>query len=99
MITFTRTASVAPGKNLSAISFAREIVAYIKNKVGVEFEVLVPVGGNPNRITWSCRYQDLAAYEKATTTMAADMQYMQLALSGTENFIAGSFCDSIWRVV
>ena len=99
MIVFSRTASITPGKNPSALSFAREIAAYLKSKTGVEFEVSMPVGGNPNRITWSCRYQDLAAYEKVSVTMAADTQYMQLAASGTDNFIAGSFNDSIWRIV
>ena len=99
MIVFTRTVSVAPGKNGSAMAFAHEVTAYLKNNMGMELEVLVPIGGNPNRITWTSRYADLAAYDKTTSAMMADPQYLKLVLSGSENFLAGSVFDSLWSKV
>ena len=99
MIVFTRTVSIAPGKNASAMAFAREIAAYLKSASGMELEVLVPIGGNPNRITWTSRYADLAAYDKASSAMMADPKYLQLVSGASDNFIAGSVLDSLWRKV
>ena len=99
MIVFTRTVSIAPGRNASAMAFAREVTAYLKGASGMELEILVPIGGNPNRITWTSRYADLAAYDNATSAMMTDPKYLQLVLSGSENFLAGSVFDSLWRQV
>ena len=99
MIAFSRTASIAPGKTAAAIGYAHQIAAYIKTTMGTDLEVLMPIGGNPNRITWSARYQNLAEFEERQMKMAADEKYMHLVSSGAPNFIAGSVFDTLWRVV
>ncbi|MFZ4480287.1 MAG: hypothetical protein ACOYNZ_10405 [Rhodoferax sp.] len=99
MIVFTRTVSIAPGKASSAVGYAHQIAAYIKTSVGTELEVLLPIGGNPNRITWSGRYTNLAEFEESQSKMAADERYMHLVASGTDLFMAGSVFDTLWRVV
>jgi hypothetical protein len=73
--------------------------AYLKATHGIELEVLMPVGGNPNRIGWSTRYADLAAMEVATTKMTSDPKYWDIVNAGTANFMAGSIRDSIWRTL
>lgn len=50
MLVFSRGAAIAPGKTGSAITSAHEISAYLKTTCGIELEVLMPIGGNPNRI-------------------------------------------------
>jgi hypothetical protein len=50
MIYFHRSASIAPGKALAAMSFAREIAGYIKGTTGLDVEIGMPIGGNPNKI-------------------------------------------------
>jgi hypothetical protein len=52
MIHYHRTASIAPGKAIASILFAREVASYIKAKSGLEVKIAMPVGGNPNRISW-----------------------------------------------
>jgi hypothetical protein len=99
MISFYRSVGVAPGKNVSALVFAREVVAYIKEKLGIEVHIAVPVGGNPNRIGFSVRYENLAALEATQVKLTSDPKYMELTAKGAENFVAGSFHDEIWRVL
>jgi len=99
MIVFSRGAAIAPGKTASAMAFAHQVSAYLKSTYGIELEVLMPIGGNPNRIGWSTRYADLATMEVANTKMTADPKYWEIVNAGTANFIAGSVRDSIWRTV
>ena len=99
MIAFYRSACIAPGKGGSAMTFARETAAYIKDKHGVDVQVGIPVGGNPNRVGWSVRYESLAALEVSQTKMLADQKYMDMVARGADNFIGGSVHDEIWRIL
>ena len=99
MVVFSRGAAIAPGKTASAIAFAHEISAYLKTSVRIELEVLMPIGGNPNRIGWSTRYKDLATMEATMAKMTADPKYWELVNSGTANFMPGSIRDSMWRTL
>jgi hypothetical protein len=99
MIRFVRTASIAPGKQADSVIFAKQIVDYIGKNLGVKLEVMLPIGGNPNRIAWRTEYVNLAAMEDFIARSAADPKYMELVKSGAANFIAGSIHDSIWRTI
>ena len=99
MIVFTRTASIAPGKAGAAAAFAHQVAAYLKSSLGIDVEVLMPVGGNPYRITWSSRYQSLGELEEKNLKMLADQKYIQLLTVGNDIFIAGSAFDTIWRAI
>jgi len=99
MINFYRSAVIAPGKTPSALAFAKQIADYIKQSTGQELQVGVPVGGNPNRVGWSTRYESLAALETQQTKMLADPKYWEMVNKGADNFIAGSIRDEIWRTV
>jgi len=99
MISFVRTAGVAPGKTSSAIAFAHEIATYMKTTYGVELQVLRPIGGNPQRIAWSARYKDLAALEHVNQKILTDKHYWEIVGKASDNFIAGSMRDSIWQTV
>ena len=97
MIAFNRTANIAPGKTASAIGFAHEIAAYMKSAYEVDLEVLLPIGGNPQRIAWSTRYKNLAALETVNEKILADKQYWTMVGKSSDNFLPGSVRDSIWR--
>jgi len=99
MIIFTRTACIAPGQTLSAMVFAREVAGHIKKNTGVQLEVMIPVGGNPNRVAWTSRYENLGAFEQLQSTISADMAYLQMVAGGADNFIAGSVEDTFWKPV
>jgi hypothetical protein len=97
MIVFARSANIAGGKIGSAVAFAHEIASYVKDKHGLELEVLMPIGGNPNRIAWSSRYNSLADLEAMTANLLGDQDYLALVSANADNFIAGSLRDTIWR--
>lgn len=99
MIAFYRHAAIAPGKVGSAVAFAQQIVAYVKDKHGVELSLAMPLAGNPNRIGWAARYEDLAAFEVKMTAINSDPHYRELVAKGGENFIAGTIHDELWRTL
>jgi hypothetical protein len=68
MINFQRSGSIAPGKTAAALSFAREVTAYIKTKTGYEVKVGMPIGGNPNRICWPHSRTRRASYCRTRNT-------------------------------
>lgn len=99
MIRFVRSASIAPGKFAEAIAFAKQVSDYIAKKHGVRLEVMLPVGGNPQRIAWRAEYESLGAMEAAQSKTLADAKYLELVAKGANNFIAGSVNDSIWKTI
>lgn len=99
MIRFVRSASIAPGKLGDAIAFAKQVSEFIKRQYGVPLEVMLPVGGNPNRIAWRAEYESLGAMDAMQTKMLADREYLELVAKGSANFIAGSVNDVIWRTI
>ena len=99
MIRFVRTASIAPGKLGDALAFAKQVSEYIGNHFSVRLEIMMPVGGNPNRVAWRAEYESLGAMEEMQTKMLADPKYAELVGKGASNFIAGSVNDSIWRTM
>ena len=63
MISFTRTASIAPGKTANAMRFGHDVAKFIKDKHDITLELMLPIGGNPARIGWHCRFEALAQWE------------------------------------
>jgi hypothetical protein len=99
VIYFHRSASVAPGKATAAMSFAREVAAYIKGKTGLEGKIGMPIGGNPNQIDWFVHSENLAALDDTQTKLMQDQKYMELISKSADNFLAGSVHDQIWRLL
>src|SRR5580698_8077315 len=52
MITFVRTATIAPGKLVEAMGFAHQVGQHVEKITGLKVVVATPVGGNPFRIAW-----------------------------------------------
>ena len=71
----------------------------MKKAYKLDLEVLLPIGGNPQRIAWSARYKDLAELDAVSSKLLADKPYWAMVGKGTDNFIPGSMRDSIWRVI
>jgi hypothetical protein len=97
MITITRTAAIAPGKLGTALSFAHEVSRFIKEKHGTAIEVLMPVGGNPNRVAWHMRMDSLGAWEVLMGKLLADKSYLEMLSKNSDNFLPGSVLDEFWR--
>jgi hypothetical protein len=99
MVYYARTATVAQGKLASALSFAREIVELIKNKVGTDVKIGMPVGGQAGRIAWFVDFKDLAELDQFQTKLFQDPDYLAMVTKAGDNFLAGSLHDEIWRIM
>jgi ketopantoate hydroxymethyltransferase len=99
MITLHRSASFLPGKLTNAVAFAKEVAAHAKTVTGAEVSVAMPIGGNPMRIGWAARYENLGAYEAAMGKLMADAKYLEMVGKAGEIFMAGSTHDEIWRTI
>jgi hypothetical protein len=99
MTTITRSASIAPGKLADVLAFAHQIAKFIGEKHGTKLELLMPVGGNPNRIAWRADYANLGEWETLSAKLMADPEYMALLGTTSALFIPGSVHDDIWRTI
>lgn len=99
MITGMRTASIAPGKTGDALAFSQQILGHLNEKHGATAELLMPVGGNPSRLGWLSRYENLAQYDAFGTKLLADKVFWELTANNGRTFLAGSLHDQIWRQI
>ena len=99
MIRFVRVASIAPGKTTDALAFARQIAELFEKTTGMKLQIMVPIGGNPQRIAWRTEYESLGVLESVQAKLLMDAKYQDLIAKGAGNFIAGSVFDSIWRTI
>lgn len=99
MIVLHRSASIASGKGAQAMAFAQEVAKYLTSKYKLDIQVMLPIGGNPQRIAWVSRYKDMAAIDALFAKALADTKYQELAAKGSAHFIQGSMVDSFWRTI
>jgi hypothetical protein len=99
MIAFHREASIAPGKIPGALAFAHEICAYLKSAHGIDVSVAMPVGGNPHRVGWFSRYENLGAMEAKQAAYMSDPKFMEMLAKSADLFISGSVRDDIWKLL
>jgi hypothetical protein len=97
MITFVRTATIAPGKLGEAMGFAHQVGQLVEKITGLKVGVATPVGGNPFRIAWVTAQPDLAAVEANNGKLLGDAEYMKLVETGAQLFLPGSVHDEMWR--
>ena len=99
MIAFVRFVSIMPGKTLDALAIAHKIKKHAKEKHGSEINLMMPIGGNPNRIAFVSRADHLADVEAALEKIAADAEWQKLIADNAANVIPGSVHDEIWRIL
>jgi hypothetical protein len=97
MITFVRTASIAPGKVGDAIAFAHKVAKLVEKITGLKIGVSIPVGGNPFRIAWVTTEPDLASVEANMSKLLSNAEYMSFIETSGSYFLPGSVHDEIWR--
>ena len=97
MLTFVRTAAIAPGKLAEAMAFAQQAAKLVEKITGHKPSINVPVGGNPFRIAFVTPYASLAELETARTKLYADPEYVKFIDSSAGAFLPGSAHDEMWR--
>ena len=99
MILFTRSVGIAHGMQAGAIAQAKTVADFINKNYGMELYVGLPIGGNPLRITWAGRYENLAAMEDMFDKLAGDADYGALIAKGLDNYVSGTMEDRILKVI
>lgn len=99
MILFSRTSDAAPGQLAAGIGFAKKVSSYLESEYGTKLEVSVPVGGNPFRIHWTSTFETLEQFETLNTKLMQDAKYVDMMVSGSPCFIAGSTQDTLFKTV
>jgi hypothetical protein len=97
MILSIRQVTVMPGKVGAARAFAAEVTEYVKGAHKLDFEIVRPVGGSPQRVAWVGRYKDLAAYEDAMNKLAGDRRFAELSTKTADLWVPGTMQDEIWQ--
>ena len=99
MITFVRTAAVAPGKLADAMAFNQQVTKLAKDKFGLDVHASTPIGGNPGRMAWTTSYPSLAEFDAMSIKINADADYQKLLAANVATFVPGSVHDELWRSV
>jgi hypothetical protein len=73
-----RSVSIAPGKLGSSLAFAKEVTGFVKERTGVDVTIAMPIGGNPNRIGWAGRYENMELLAKAADLFIAGSAHDEL---------------------
>jgi len=97
MISYTRTATIAPGKIPGAMAFAQQVTKYVNETHRANFQVSVPVGGVPFRLHWRGTFENLAEMEKVMRATMMDEKYVETLTKSGDLFLPGSVNDEIWQ--
>lgn len=100
MITFVRSATIVPGKQLEAITWSKEIAELVGEVIGVEVRVMTPIAsGNYLQVAWVAQYENLAAVEEANSKMLASEAFAAKIQSAAGLFTGENTQDTMWREV
>lgn len=99
MITWIRSAAIAPGKVNDAFAFVRKAAQLIEENYAITITASRPLAGNPTRIFWSAQHEDLAAYERDHRTINTDAAFLKMLGEAGDCFVAGSTHDEILQTI
>jgi len=99
MITWIRSAAIAPGKVAEAFTFVKRAASLIADKHAIRIVVSRPLAGNPTRIFWYAQHDDLQAFERDHQTINSDAEFLQMLGEASHCFIAGSTHDEILQAL
>jgi hypothetical protein len=99
MITWIRSAAIAPGKAADAFTFVRKATKLIEDDHNIKITVSRPIAGNPTRIFWYSQHDDLQAYEREHQKINTDSEFLQMLGEASHCFIAGSTHDEILQTI
>jgi hypothetical protein len=97
VIIWIRSAAIAPGKAVDAITFVKKATKLVQDKHGITITVSRPISGNPTRIFWSSQHEDLQGYDVAHQKINSDAEFLHMLAEASPCFIAGSTHDEILR--
>jgi hypothetical protein len=93
MITIARRAQAANGKFPEAIAFAQKVTDYLSKNHNANITVHRQIGGNPFRIIWVNRFDDMMAYSAFMEATMSDPKYLEILQNAGDLFTEGSVSD------
>ena len=99
MITWIRSAAIAPGKVPDALAFVKKAAKLIEDKSNVKITVSRPIAGNPTRLFWQSQHDDLHAFERDHQKINTNAEFLQMLGEASHCFIAGSTHDEILQTI
>ena len=98
MVRWMRTARLARGNMMTALSWAVEIAGYAEKSGGFpKIDVFVDSFGEGGTVRWMIDFDDLAALEKAQSQLRTNQEYWEKLEKAQHMFIEGSFYDVVTR--
>ena len=91
MVRWTRSARIAPGKDLQAIQWAKEMAEFLRKKHGSQVSVYMDCFGEVGTIRWFEDFENLAAVEKLMQGVMADQEFRQRESQVATLFQNGAF--------
>jgi hypothetical protein len=98
MIYVIRNGIVINGKMLPALAWSREIAAYSKQVTGVDWHVMVQVGGNMGKINFQSQFESLAAFEAWSAKVNVDPKWAEFFVKAADLF-AEAAREEIFRTI
>lgn len=101
-VRFMRTGKIAGSKFMEAISWGKEVAAYVEKKHGTpKIHTWVESVGEINTIRWTMDCPDFATIEKAQLSLLGDQDYWKMIAKAVSAglFIDGQTHDTIYREV
>lgn len=95
MITVARSAQAANGKFAEAIAMAQEVVTYLSKTHGADITAHRQIGGNPFKIVWVNRFENMTAYETFTGAIMSDPKYHEILANAGDLFTESSLSDTM----
>jgi hypothetical protein len=99
MITWIRSAAIAPGKVGESFAFVKKAAKLVQDKHDITISISRPIAGNPTRIFWSSQHQSLQEYERDHLKINSDPEFLQMLAEAAPCFIAGSTHDEILQSI
>lgn len=99
MVRWIRTSRITPGKNIEAVQFAKEIAEFGKKHGGPGASVYVDIFGEAGTIRWIADHEDLASFEKVSSKVGADPEFLQKLNAAKDLSIPGYDRSVIMRLV
>jgi uncharacterized alpha/beta hydrolase family protein len=99
MIRWMRSAQIAGGKTMQAISWIKELQGYLKEKYDFKVEVFGDVFGDVGTVRWIVDYENLTALENAHKQIQEDQEYWQKLEKTSDLFIQGKVYDVVMRLM
>jgi hypothetical protein len=97
MITFVRTQTIMPGKDVDTRAWASEIGALVARITGNTVRVGRPIGGNPQQVCWIVQTDSLGQLEEQMGKWVSNAEFQAMAKRTEGLTVPGSVHDQIFQ--